>query len=92
MKRTKKLALNQALSLLPTRCASEEIRDLLREKIDLSLLAMVDELFAQELRALCGERYEHGKTASCKRAGSEKGSIYWDGQRKKRVVIKVMGE
>jgi transposase-like protein len=42
---------------------------------------MIYDLFEQEVTALCGPRYERDRLAECARAGSEQGSVYWDGRR-----------
>ena len=71
------------LSLVRDASPAALLRDALRERIELAMMKLVDELFQQEVRALCGQRYRHGQDTKAKRAGSEKGSIYWDSQRRK---------
>jgi transposase-like protein len=42
---------------------------------------MVHDMLEQEVTALCGPRYARNRDAEEARAGSEQGSIYWDGRR-----------
>ena len=57
------------LSLVRDASPAALLRDALRERIELAMMKLVDELFQQEVRALCGQRYRHCQDTKAKRAG-----------------------
>ncbi len=68
-----------------TRLASASRRSLvrhtLRQQLHEAMRGLVHDMFEQEVTALCGPRYARNREARDARAGSEQGSIYWDGRR-----------
>ena len=60
---------------------SDLIRIQLREEMHGAMLRMIGNLFQQEVEALCGPAYERHRASVAYRAGSETGSVYWDGKR-----------
>lgn len=61
--------------------AREAIREALGEQMRGAALAMVGDLFRQEMEALCGKSHQRKRDALCHRGGSEEGSVYLTGQR-----------
>ncbi len=57
------------------------IRHALRRQLHEAMRGVVHDLFDQEVTALCGPRYGRNREAEGARAGSDQGSIYWDGRR-----------
>jgi len=57
------------------------IRQTLRRQLHEAMRGLVHDLFEQEVTALCGPRYGRDRDLEAARAGSEQGSIYWDGRR-----------
>lgn len=63
-------------------CPHELIRTALRVEMQASMLGLVSQLFRDEVEELCGPRYRRNRGAAAERGGSERGSIYWEGQRR----------
>jgi len=59
----------------------ELIRQVLRRRLQEAMRGLMYDLLEQEVQALCGPRYQRGRQAEGVRAGSETGSVYWDGGR-----------
>lgn len=59
----------------------ELIRQTLRGQLHEAMVGLVYDMFDQEVEVLCGPRYERDREAEGARAGSEQGSIYWEGRR-----------
>jgi len=59
----------------------ELIRRTLRGQLHEAMVGLVYDMFDQEVEALCGLRYQRDRECEAARAGSEQGSIYWDGRR-----------
>ena len=63
----------------------EEIREAVRRAVEkrarLGALAFFYEVVNEEVNLLCGKEFSHKSGEQCHRGGSEKGSIYVDGQR-----------
>lgn len=57
------------------------VRQTLRQQLHEAMRGLVHDMFEQEVTALCGPRYARNRGAEDARAGSEQGSIYWDGRR-----------
>lgn len=57
------------------------MRERLRRQLHGAMRGLAHEMFEQEVEAVCGPRYERGRDAEAVRAGSEQGSIYWEGRR-----------
>ncbi len=76
-----KRTLKQARSLSDALLPRERIREALREQMHAAMLGLMKNLFQQEVQALCGPRYKRDRQAVASRAGSEVGSVYWDGKR-----------
>ena len=57
------------------------VRDALRRQLHTAMRGLIYDLFEQEVTALCGPRYKRNRQTEGGRAGSEQGSIYWDGRR-----------
>jgi len=57
------------------------IRQTLRGQLHEAMVGLVYDMFDQEVETLCGPRYERDREAEGARAGSEQGSIYWEGKR-----------
>ncbi len=57
------------------------VRQMLRQQLHEAMRGLVHDMFEQEVTALCGPRYARNRDAEDARAGSEQGSIYWDGRR-----------
>ena len=77
-KSTKKQA---ELRLVAPADAHAVIREALRQELHRTTLRMVQQLFQDEITALCGPRHARDRDAEAVRGGSEKGSILWDGKR-----------
>jgi len=71
----------KAFRLADSRSPREMIRNALRRQLHDAMRGLVHDLFEQEVTTLCGPRYERDRQAEGARAGSERGSIYWDGRR-----------
>lgn len=59
----------------------ELIRRTLRGQLHEAMVGLVYDMFDQEVETLCGPRYQRDREPEAARAGSEQGSIYWDGRR-----------
>ncbi len=70
------------LRLLAPADAHAVIREALRQELHRTTLRMVQQLFQDEITALCGPRQARDRDAEAVRGGSEKGSIRWDGKRR----------
>lgn len=70
-----------SLRLADSRSPRELIREALRRHMHTSMLRAIYDMFQQEVEALCGPRYARNRDHEAARAGTEDGSIYWDGQR-----------
>jgi transposase-like protein len=71
----------KSLRLADSRSPRELIRHALRQQLREAMRGLVHDLSEQEVTALCGPRYQRDREADGVRAGSEDGSIYWDGRR-----------
>lgn len=71
----------QVPSLENSSSPREQIRQALRRHLHAAMLGLIKDMFQQEVEALCGPRYLRQPETKAARAGSEQGSIYWDGQR-----------
>lgn len=80
-KRKSKRRSKQACSLVDTLPVGQMVRETLAEQMHVSMLGLIKDMFQQEVEALCGPRYERDRQATAHRAGSEAGSVYWDGKR-----------
>ena len=69
------------LRLVAPANAHAVIREALRQELHRTTLRMVQQLFQDEITALCGPRHARDRDAEAVRGGSEKGSILWDGKR-----------
>lgn len=59
----------------------ERILEALQSNLRAAAMVLVNDLFLQEVEALCGALFQHKKGRLCRRGGSEKGSVMLRGQR-----------
>lgn len=81
MKKSTRESVSRNPGLAESRSPGAVIRDALRRQLHAAMRGLVHDLFEQEVTALCGPRYGRDRPAESVRAGSEQGSIYWDGRR-----------
>lgn len=73
---------SRQFKLVPPRAELERfVRDELRQRMRVSVLGVIEELFEEETRELCGEPWSRKADDLARRGGSERGSIYLEGQR-----------
>lgn len=80
-KRKSKNSRKQVVSSIDLPSPRGLIRESLRTQLHAAMRGLVHDLFEQEVTALCGPRYERNRQTDAARAGSEEGSIYWEGKR-----------
>lgn len=73
---------SRPLKLVPSREEVERfVRDELRQRMRVSVLGVIEQLFEEETRTLCGEPWSRKPEEGARRGGSERGRIYLEGQR-----------
>jgi putative transposase len=80
-KRTREKSTGQ-MKLVPSREQIEEqIREELRTRMRASMLEVVYAMFEEEKEQLCGKPWARKEPGQGRRGGTEKGSVYFEGQR-----------
>ena len=59
----------------------QRILDAFQSNLRAAAIVLVNDLFLEEVKALCGALFQHKKGRLCRRGGSEKGSVMLQGQR-----------
>ena len=57
----------------------------MHERMRVAALQVLYQIFAEEVQSLCGKRYSRPTDDAPRRAGSDKGSVFWSGQ---KIVVK----
>jgi len=80
-KRTKEQSKGQWKSLPSREQIEDEIREELRTRMHASMLEVVYAIFEEQKEQLCGKPWARKEPGQRRRGGTEKGSVYFEGQR-----------